>query len=267
MKKISYILILFMGVALFAEDDKNYLLRKKIQEAKQRIEQLNQLSTDTENRIKELSESHSSRIKKRNTDISELGAEISLLEKDLKNAKLQNRSLKNSVRNYELQFASYRDSIKKHMEDSRQSVKDGLPYSIEERSENISKLISETEFESITPEEIYNRYYNFLNRELATGMDSEVYSKGNIKYLRIGWILLCYSDDQGTEAGILVKRKNKWEWKTDIDFSMRKAIRDSIKMVEGKKAPDLMEFPVPLSLFREGAQSLQTKGLKRGGAK
>ncbi|MBN2038971.1 MAG: DUF3450 family protein [Spirochaetes bacterium] len=254
MKKTAYLLILLLATALYAEDDKNYLLRKKIQESKQKIERLNKLTEETDKRIKDLSESHAKRIKKRTSDISELGSEIRVLEKELRNAKLQNSTLKNSVKDFELQFASYRNSIEKNMEKSRQSIRNNIPYNIEERNTNISKLISETEFESITPEEIFNRYYNFLNRELATGMDSEVYSKGNIKYLRIGWILLCYSDDQGKEAGILVKKNNKWEWKTDIDFSTRKAIRDSIKMVEGKKAPDLMEFPVPLSLLKETAK-------------
>ncbi len=252
MKKLSYLVILFaVSIAYAAEEDKNYLLRKKIQEYQQKIERFNQQAIETDNQIKDLTESHIKRVKKRKSDISEFNNEITMLGKELKNEKLQNGSLKNSVRDYELQFSQYKNRIKKDMEESRESVKTGIPYNISERDINISKLISDTEFESITPEEIYNRYYNFLNRELAASMDSEVYSKNNIKYLRIGWVLLCYSDDQGKEAGILTKKNNKWEWKTDIDFTMRKAIRDSIKMVEGKKAPDLIDFPVPLSLIRE----------------
>ena len=113
-------------------------------------------------------------------------------------------------------------------------------------------MLADAEFANILPEEIFNRYYNFLNNELLIALDSEVYVKGNTKYLRIGWIIMAYSDDEGKDVGILVKGKDgEWEWKSNLSFSMRKAIRDSMKMVEGKKAPALIEFPVPISLIEK----------------
>ncbi len=257
MKKIPYIMILFLIInTASADEDKNFILRKKLIEAKKKIEEYNSKISDTDKRIKEFQESHIKRIEKRESDIKRLNAEATRLERELKDEKFQNRTLKRSIKNYDIQFSLYRDKVKSYMDSYKKSIKAGFPYNQEERTTNISRLITDTEFASIAPEEIFNRYYNFLNRELLIGLDSEVYAKENIKYLRIGWIILAYSDDQGKEVGILTKKNGKLEWKTDLDFAMRKAIRDSMKMVEGKKAPDLMDFPIPLSLIRESVKGV-----------
>ncbi len=252
LKKIPYIMLIFLLInTVNAEDDKSFILRKKIMEAKKKIEEYNTKVKETDKRTKEFNESHIKRIGKRNSDIKRLNSDVIKLERELKNEKYQNSTLKRSLKNFEIQFSLYRDKIKNQMDLNKKSIKTGFPYNKEERTTNISRLITDAEFESIAPEEIFNRYYNFLNRELLIGLDSEVYVKEDIKYLRIGWIILAYSDDQGKEVGLLTMKNDKWEWKTNLDFTMRKTIRDSIKMVEGKKAPDLMDFPIPLSLVRE----------------
>ena len=252
MKKLTCMfLLLILSNITSAEEDKHFILRKKIQEAKKKIEEYNLKAKETEERIEEFKRTHSKRIEKRKSDISRLSENVSHHEKELKSKKLENKSLERSLKNHEIQFALFRKRLKKYMEDYQRAIKKEIPYNKEERSLNVSGLITDVQFENITPEEIFNRFHNFLNKELLLALDSEVYVKDNIKYLRIGWILLSYSDDSGKNAGILTRKKGEWVWEDNLSFSMRKAIRDSIKMVEGKKAPDLINFPIPMALVRE----------------
>lgn len=248
----SMLLFFFILTGVSAKEDKDYILRKKILEMNKNIEMYNQKSRDTETKTTEFRENHSKRILNRKNDISKLTKDISQLEKEFRTQKLKQKALKKSLKEYKLQFSLFRKRIIDDLTDYNKKIKDGLPYNIERRSQNITKLITDASFESISPEEIFNRYYNFLNKELIIGLDSEVYLKDNTKYLRIGRVIMAYSDDSANNVGILTwKDKSKWDWGMDLTFTMRKAIRDSIKMVEGKKAPELIDFPVPISYIKE----------------
>ncbi|MDY6934167.1 MAG: DUF3450 family protein [Spirochaetota bacterium] len=255
MRVSAYILLLFIIInSAHGEDDKNFILRKRIMETKKKIESYNSKSKEIEGRTEEFSKKHAERVKKRRRDISRLGEDVSKFEKELRVENIKIMSNKKVLKNLERQFAVFRKKIKENMNNYNQSILKGLPKSTEDRSLNVSRLISDTEFANITTEEIFNRYYIFLNKELITGLDSEVYVKDNIEYLRIGWILLAYSDSEGKNVGLLTRKDGKWVWRNSLDFSMRKAIRDSIKMVKGKKAPELIKFPIPLALIREDLQ-------------
>jgi len=252
MRVFSFIILFFFCLnPLHAEEAENFILRKKIQEAKKKIEEYSAKAKDNEKRAGEFLTAHAKRLMRRKNDISRLRGDASSLEKELSNKKLEKKTLERRIKNYEIQFAVFREKLKKNMGAYSISIKNGIPYNIEGRSLHVKRLIADTEFENITPEEIFNRFYNFLNKELLLAMDSEVYVKDNIKYLRIGWILMSYSDEEGKDVGILTRNKDKWIWENNLSFTMRNAVRDSMKMVEGKKAPELINFPIPMPLVRE----------------
>lgn len=242
----------FILSGAFGRENEDYLLKKKILEAKKKTELYNQKANTIKTRIESFKKTQTERIKNRKSDISRLGSDVAQLEKELKSEKLEIKRFKGVIKNYKIQFSQFKEKCISHMINYNRIIKESIPYNRKSRSQNISRLIADTEFANISSEEIFNRYYNFLNKELLTAFDSEVYVEDNLKYLRIGWIIMAYADESGNDVGILTRdNKNKWTWKNDIGFSMRKAIRDSIKMIEGKKAPELIDFPVPLSLIKE----------------
>ncbi len=258
MKKLSYLLILFFVVtSLKAEEDKNYILRKKILEAKKKIEEYNEKKTEIDKKTGEYQSMHGKRIVKRKNDISKLTKDVSKLENELKGAKIEKRRLERSEKNYELKFSLFRAKLKEYLIAYRKEISKGLPYNIENRKTNINRLLSDIDIESISTEEVLNRFNILISKELFLGLESEVFVKNNIKYLRIGWIALAYSDEEGKDAGIITMKNGKWEWENNLNFQMRKAVRDSIKMVEGKKAPDITQFPVSMSIINN-----DTKGAK-----
>ena len=248
-KLLSLIFILCMFTIVNADEDKNYVYRKQIAEMQKKIDEYKKKTSESKKQIKDFSASHVERIKKRKSDIVDLTEDVTTLERELREKKIKNASQKRSLKNSEMRFAAFKKSLRKSMNQTEQSISE-FPYNIEERNANISRLILDSELEGIPALELFNRYYNYLNRDLLTGMDSEVFVKNNVKYLRIGWVILCYTDENKDEEGLLLMKNNKWEWNTKLDFSTRKAIRDSIKMVEGKKAPEMIEFPVPVSVIK-----------------
>lgn len=252
MKKTALILIIFfLAGSINADEDKNYIMRKKIQETRNKIEEFSKNKKETDEKIEEFRTSHARRMKKRKADIAKLETEVSELEKELKMKNIEKRALERGVKNKEIQFASFRNKLENSMQSYNSLIMEWFPYNREERSLNVKRLVADTEFENIIEEELFNRYNNFLNKELLLGLESEVYVKDNVKYLRIGWMLLAYSNERGEDTGIITLKNDKWTWNRDLNFEMRKAVRDSIKMVEGKKAPDIILYPVPLSLVRE----------------
>ncbi len=261
MKKLYFIVILFLFFgAAYGEDeeDKNYILRKKIQDAKKKIEEYKDKKKEIDEKIVEFKSTHTKRIDKRNGDISKLTKDIASLERDLKGAKSEKRTLERQVRNNEMKFSAFRSRLKEYLTVYREEIAKGIPYNKEGRSTSITRLLSDIDIESISTEEILNRFNILISKELNLGLDSEVYVKENMKYLRIGWMLMAYSDEEGKSAGLLTLKNGKWEWENDLSFPMRKAVRNSIKMVEGKKAPDITLFPVSMSTI-----SKDVKGVKK----
>ncbi len=258
MKKLYPILILFLFFgAASGEEDKNYVLRKKIQDAKKKVEEYKNKKKEIDEKIIEFRSSHTKRINKRNGDISKLTKDITNLERDLKGAKSEKRNFERQVRNNEMKFTAFRSRLKEYLIVYREEISKGIPYNREGRSTGITRLLSDIDIESISTEEILNRFNILISKELNLGLDSEVYVKDNMKYLRIGWMLMAYSDEEGKDAGLLTIKNGKWEWENNLNFPMRKAIRNSIKMVEGKKAPDLTLFPVSMSTISKDVKGVE----------
>ena len=105
MKNIPYLLLLFLLVTTVnAEEDKNFILRKKIQETQRQIEDYNNKKKETDKKITEFQDSHSKRITKRKKDISKLSIDVSQLERELKGKKIEKIGLERAVKNHEIQF-------------------------------------------------------------------------------------------------------------------------------------------------------------------
>jgi hypothetical protein len=115
----------------------------------------------------------------------------------------------------------------------------------------MDRLLNEADIQSVRSEEIFNRFTTILYKELNMGFDSEVFTYDKQKVLRVGWLFMVARPEGSEDVKVLDMKNGQWSWRDDCNLSARKELRDAIEMVEGKKTPSLVEYPVPLSLVRQ----------------
>lgn len=253
----SCITAITAAVVFAADNERLFQLRKSIADEKRRIEEIKKSADSLAETKKEFTQTHRERLASRNSDIRKLGDELTALNGNFINEKALLAVAQGKEKNYTLQLDQYKKAVKERMRDYCEMIKTGFPYKLDERTAALDRLISEADVGSVRGEELYNNFTAILYKDLNSGFDSEVYSFDNQKLLRIGWMFLAArseADDLGEDIKLLDRNSDGWFWREDCGIGERKAVRDSMEMVEGKKTPTLDSFPVPLSLIRESAR-------------
>ncbi len=249
MKKIltAAILFIFAGLTLAVSGD-SFEYKKKTEETLARAREFQKKKDELQKVIKEFEKNSARRISRRKQDIKDLEREIGELKKELISETHKKRARRMEYRENSLRLETLRKETVRAMERYDAGIKSSIPYQPENRSVILNKILTDASFTSVNPEEIYHRSYEFLRKEYLRGFDSEVFTKGDSTCVRIGWVVLACHNAVRDRAGIYVKNEGRWELKTDISMSKNRAIRDAIKMLEGKKPPSVIEFPVPAGL-------------------
>lgn len=132
-------------------------------------------------------------------------------------------------------------------------VEADFPFAKEERLRSVAALKEQLLAGSVSPEEGTDRLWSLLMSVLKTGNGSENWSgtlatpSGEIsgKYLRLGAVLLAFVSDDGREIHLMSREGEEWSWRpVDGESEVRGALRDALKVSEGKKAPGLVLLPV-----------------------
>ena len=236
---------------LVADSNTNVELRKSIAEERKRIEELKKSVVTMAESREDFSKTHKERLVSRNADIRKIMDEMTVQGTELRTEQALLSQERGKQKNYELQFELFKGSVKNSIQEYLLSVKNGFPYRLDERSAALDRLLSEADIESVRAEELFNRLTTILYKDLNSGFDSEVYTEDGFKILRIGHLLIVASSGEGGTVKILDLSAGKWTWREDCSITERKAIRDAIDMVEGKKTPALLDFPIPVSLIRD----------------
>ena len=143
-------------------------------------------------------------------------------------------------------------------------VESDFPFAKEERLRSVAALKEQLLAGSISPEEGTDRVWSTLMAVLKTGSGSENWSgtlatpSGELsgKYLRLGAVLLAFVSDDGRQIQLAVRDGGEWTWRpVDEESETRGAIREALKVSEGKKAPGLVLLPLPAAAVeRRSAQ-------------
>ena len=235
---------------LVADNETNFQLRKSIADERKRIEELKKSVVSLAESREDFSKTHKERLVSRNDDIRKIMGEMTAQGTELRTEQALLSQERGKQKNYELQFEMFKSSVKGSIQNYLLSVKNGFPFRLDERSAALDRLLSEADIESIRAEELFNRLTTILYKDVNSGFDSEVYTEDGFKVLRIGHLLLAASSGEGGTVKILDLNSGNWTWREDCGITERKAIRDAIDMVEGKKTPALSDFPIPVSLIR-----------------
>ncbi len=203
----------------------NEKVGEEIRELKGRLNELRQLKKELENQIGQLTRECEMLSSRKN----------SLDEKLLDLRKV----LINSTR-------SFRNRIEK-----------GFPYNKELRTADFLILEKDLEGGRVEILEGLNRLWDLIEHEVSLGSESEIYlgdlpQEGTgvrgAKYLRLGMVSLAYISEDGKEVGLLIKKDGNYAWVKDLDKDLKDSIKDSQRILEGRIAFRLVDFPIDLNL-------------------
>ncbi|MCD6423271.1 MAG: DUF3450 family protein, partial [Elusimicrobia bacterium] len=195
------------------------------------------------------------RIKTLEEKIDETKKDIEKLKKQIEKSALAKKHLNRKKSKTDFFLLQTR----KILFDAAQNLKNVLISAYPDYDEKIKRL---DDFEKRTKDEhqdlgeLFQELYHYYCQEIERGHTSEVYSdevetaKGEIKkakFLRVGEIILSYKTNDDEDFGLW--DGNRWE--TNLSGRVKKSIRKAIEIMEGKKIPQLLDFPVVLKRERK----------------
>jgi hypothetical protein len=148
-------------------------------------------------------------------------------------------------------------------------IEAGLPWDPEVRRDRLLSLKRDLEGGTASPDEAFSRLTAILKEETKNGDEITLLSRPltrrngevvNAQILKIGNQMLLYADDEGKKFGILEPRaengKTVYNWREDLSFADRTAVKKAVAVKSGREAPQLV--PLPLSL----TQLVATEGAR-----
>ncbi len=255
MKKIliTVILIVFAGLYLSVSGD-SLEYKKKAEEALNRAREFQKKTRELSSEMKEFEKNSARRIERRKDEIKDLQKEITELKRELGRETARKQGRQRALRELALKFETLREDTENSMKGYDRSIEESLPFERENRSLILHKIITDASYQSVNPEEVYHRYHDFLRKEYLRGFDSEAYTDGENACVRVGWVILACLDGSGDRAWMFVRDKGRWRKKSDLTMAQSRAVKDAVRMLQGKKSPSLVEFPVPAGLFTASAR-------------
>ena len=187
-------------------------------------------------------------------EISSYDREVDQLKREIKEVELRLEQIKKNNERIN-------QRVKQLAETILESIQGGIPFDQDRRMAILNTLIMDIESGKTTARESFARLMVFLNSEELLGFDSQVFEKSiqvDGKYttatiLRIGRVFFAAQ----TEKGVFLYKKDKDRYlldeKTSLDFFQRRNIDLAIKIIQGKKAPKLIDIPFyTTNIIKEG---------------
>ena len=187
------------------------------------------------------------RIKVLEEKIGKIQKEKSRLKKEIDKTKITKKNLIENKKEVDFYLSNVKNLLCENSQKLRNHINSGFPYEKENRMRKIDGLKKRLEEQDLL--ESTRELWHYFLKEIDLSYDSEIYSeeveteKGEIKkakFLRVGKVILAFQTNDGEKSG----RWIEGGWKKDLCRYCRTNIRKAIQIMEGKRIPHFLEFPV-----------------------
>lgn len=250
--------MLILGMILFLST--SFVNAGKLEEIREKIEKTSQLLKEEKTLHQKEKEqalatrrSLQERIATLENRTKQIEEENKKLKREINETESVKKKLMTTIRKNTSLFSSIGDILSNKAEILYQQISSGIPYAQEDRLRKIIMFKKKLKERDINIMECcQDLYYDFI-KEIELGYGSELYfdevetAKGEMKrakFLRIGKIVLAYRTKDGKETGLLQKKEEGYEWKKDLSLFQRGKIKRSIEIMEGRKIPRLIDYPI-----------------------
>jgi hypothetical protein len=157
-----------------------------------------------------------------------------------------------TTRYYETRKAKYSEDLAKTIDSLVLFVEAGFPYKNSEVAESLQEISSQLKKAVISSEVAFGRAWEAMLERVRLGYTAETWA-GNLdldgkiiagKFFRYGMVASIFVSQNGETVLWLNGKTGKWE-NTGENFALRAAIKETMRIAEGKTAPKLSPIPIP----------------------
>ncbi|MCL2261299.1 MAG: DUF3450 domain-containing protein [Fibromonadales bacterium] len=229
-------------------------LEAEIKRLDQRIKSTDSLAKEERKRSKVLQGRYQADIERRRGELDSLHANIRKQAAELqamRNRQARAQSTSDNVK-------AYRNALSKILvemcSDFENLVAQTLPWDRENRVARIQALRRDLESGSAEAEEGFSRLRALYVEEIRFGDEIVIVNRPitrrdgetiNARILRIGNQWMVYQDDEALRFGVL---QRNYEWKEDLSFDEKQAVKLAIDVKLARKPPQMVSLPLSLSI-------------------
>ena len=229
-------------------------LEAEIKRLDQRIKSTDSLAKEERKRSKVLQGRYQADIERRRSELDSLHANIRKQAAELqamRNRQARAQSTSDNVK-------AYRNALSKILvemcSDFENLVAQTLPWDRENRVARIQALRRDLESGSAEAEEGFSRLRALYVEEIRFGDEIVIVNRPitrrdgetvNARILRIGNQWMVYQDDEALRFGVL---QRNYEWKEDLSFDEKQAVKLAIDVKLARKPPQMVSLPLSLSI-------------------
>jgi hypothetical protein len=246
-----FLLALTLANALFAQDN--------VAEIRRNIKTVNAETEREKNLTQAEAKRHTDFVansKQKTTALEnqekELIGQIDSLKAEVEKLKGARQKALGTTRYFETRKAKYSEDLAKTIDTLILFVEDGFPYKNSEATDALREISSQLKKSLISSEAAFGRVWEVMLERVRLGYTAETWN-GNLnldgktiagKFFRYGMVASIFTSQNGETVLWLNGKTGKWE-NAGENFALRSAIKETMRVAEGKTAPKLS--PVPIS--------------------
>jgi hypothetical protein len=181
-----------------------------------------------------------------------LKAQIDSLRAEVESLKSSRQKAVGTARYFENRKTKYSEDLANTIDSLALFVEDGFPYKNAEAVASLREISSQLRKSVISPEAAFGRAWEAIMERVRLGYTAETWS-GNLelegktiagKFFRYGFVGSVFLSQNGEIVLWLNSKSGKWE-SAGENFALRSALKETMRVAEGKTAPKLSLIPVP----------------------
>jgi len=238
-------LLILLNVAsfLFAQESLSEIQRT-IKAVKAETEREKNLMQEESKRHSAFMENAKQKAAVLETQEKELLKQADSLKAEVENLKSARQKALGTARYYENRKAKYIEDLAKTIDSLSLFMDSGFPYKNSEAAETLREISSQLKKELISPEAAFGRTWEAMLERIRTGYTAETWSGDGGKYFRYGLLSSIFVSQNGETVLWLNSKSGKWE-NVGENFTLRSALKETMRVAEGKTAPKLTLIPIP----------------------
>jgi hypothetical protein len=181
----------------------------------------------------------------------ELLEQIDSLKAEIEKLKGARQKALGTMRYFETRKAKYSEDLAKTIDTLILFVENGFPYKNSEAADALREISSQLRKSVISSEAAFGRVWEIMLERIRLGYTAETWN-GNLnldgktiagKFFRYCMVASIFTSQNGETVLWLNNKTGKWE-SAGENFALRSAIKETMRVAEGKTAPKLSPVPV-----------------------
>ena len=249
-----YLLLLALTLAntLFAQDNSIAEIRRNIKTVNAETEREKNLMQAEAKRHSDFVANSKQKITALENQEKELIGQIDSLKAEIEKLRGARQKALGTTRYFETRKAKYSEDLAKTIDTLILFVEGGFPYKNNEAADALREISSQLKKSLISSEAAFGRVWEVMLERVRLGYTAETWN-GNLnldgkiiagKFFRYGMVASIFTSQNGETVLWLNGKTGKWE-NAGENFALRAAIKETMRVAEGKTTPKLS--PVPIS--------------------